>query len=263
MRTFLMAEMTMQEVRNYLQTKDTIILPYGVVEQHGAHLPLSTDCCLAEMISGILAEELECIVAPTLNYCFSGGMLPGTINIQPNHFSLVVTDIIQSLTVQGFRKIIIIAGHGGSESLDNLKESLRIAKWTNPYLHDTLILFPSLEEYSPSANKAVFEDHDYHAGYEETSLMLAYKPHLVQMDKMKTDSRELVEKMLADPDAYQKKTFLTKEKKDIPNTQQDPAITIGVMGHPEKASAEFGKKILEEVRQYMAPAVKQLLTDAK
>lgn len=257
-----MAEMTMQEVREYLKSKDTIILPYGVVEQHGAHLPLSTDCCLAEMISGILAKELECIVAPTLNYCFSGGMLPGTINIQPNHFSLVVTDIIQSLTVQGFRKIIIIAGHGGSESLDNLKESLRIAKWTNPYLHNTLILFPALEKYSPSAKKAVFEDHDYHAGYEETSLMLAYKPELVQLDKMTTDPEELVEKMLADPDAYQKKSYLTSSEEDIPNTQQDPAVTVGVMGHPEKASIEFGKRIADEIRLYMAPALKKLLHES-
>ena len=263
MRTFLMAEMTMQEVREYLKTKDTIILPYGVVEQHGCHLPLSTDCCLAEMISTILAEELQCIVAPTLNYCFSGGMLPGTINVQPNHFSLIVTDIIQSLTVQGFRKIIIIAGHGGSESLDNLKESLRIAKWTNPYLHNTLILFPSFEEYSPLAYKAVFEEHDYHAGFLETAMMLAWKPELVQMDKMCTDPAPLVEMMLQDPDAYQKKTFFTAEKKDIPNTQQNPEITIGVMGHPEKTSVEFGKLIMEEIRKYMAPALKKLLDEVK
>ena len=261
MRTVRMAEMTMQEVREYLKTKDTIILPYGVVEQHGAHLPLSTDCCLAEMISNILAEELQCIVAPTLNYCFSGGMLPGTINIQPNHFSCVVTDIIQSLAVQGFRKVIIIAGHGGSESLENLKESLRIAKWTNPYLHNITVLFPSFEEYSPLAYKAVFEDHDYHAGYLETSMMLAYKENLVQMDKMCTDPAPLLEMMLNDPDAYQKKTYLTAGKKDIPNTEQSPEITIGVMGHPEKASAAFGREVLNEIRERMAPCMKKILAE--
>lgn len=263
MKPYLMAEMTMGEVREYLKKKDTVILPYGVVEQHGNHLPLSTDCCIAEMMANLLAEGLGCIVAPTLNYCFSGGMLPGTINVQPNHFSLVVTDIIQSLAVQGFRKIVILAGHGGSESLENLKESLRIAKWTNPYLHDVLVLFPALEEYSPTARKFVFEEHDFHAGCEETSLMLAWRGDLVHMERVRTDSAPILNMMLDNPDAYQKRTFLTKEKKDIPNTEQDPRIVFGVMGHPEKSSVELGKRIMEELRKNMVPAVRKLLKGAK
>ena len=103
--------MTVEEVQAYLKKNQTIILPYALCEQHGYHLPLSTDIHLSELIGKLLAENLGCIMAPALTYCFSGGMLPGTINVKPNHFSAVVTDIMESLTVQGFRKIVIVDGN--------------------------------------------------------------------------------------------------------------------------------------------------------
>ena len=63
MRTHAMGEMTVKEVREYLKTNKTIILPYGVVEQHGFHLPLSMDIHNAEIPCYLLAEKLDCIVA--------------------------------------------------------------------------------------------------------------------------------------------------------------------------------------------------------
>ena len=66
-----MGEMTVKEVREYLKSNQTIVFPYGVVEQHGYHLPLNTDNINAENFALALAEKLDCIVAPCLNYCFS------------------------------------------------------------------------------------------------------------------------------------------------------------------------------------------------
>lgn len=259
MGMYKMAEMSLNDVREYLKTNQTIVFPYGVVEQHGHHLPLSTDIHNAEMLSEVIAEGLECMVAPTLNYCFSGGMLPGTINVKPNHFSAVVTDIIESLTVQGFRNIIIVPGHGGSESLENLRESLRIAKWMNPYLHQTNIFLISFEDYSPLAHKAVFEEQDYHSGKVETSMMMAYRPDLVHMEKLAMDEPAVAEEMRQDPDAYQERTFSTTLSEEIPSTRQRPDVKVGVMGHPELADPEFGKAILQELRDNMVPALKKAL----
>ena len=73
--------MTVEEVQAYLKKNQTIILPYALCEQHGYHLPLDTDIRNAEYTSAALAEKLDCIVAPVLNYTFSGGLLPGTINV--------------------------------------------------------------------------------------------------------------------------------------------------------------------------------------
>ena len=100
-----MGEMTVKEIREYLKHNQTIIFPYGVVEQHGYHLPLSMDIHNAEVPSFELAKKLDCIVAPTLNYCFSGGQLPGTINVRPTTFCAMVCDIVEALARMGFKNI--------------------------------------------------------------------------------------------------------------------------------------------------------------
>ena len=113
LKHYKMLDCTFPEVQEYLKTKKTVIIPYGLSEQHGAHLPLDTDVRNAEFISAKLAEKLDCLIAPTLNYTFSGGMLPGTINVKPTTFCNLVGEIIESLHLQGFRNFIIIPGHGG------------------------------------------------------------------------------------------------------------------------------------------------------
>lgn len=253
-----MGDMTVKEVRTYLKKNQTIIFPYGVVEQHGYHLPLSMDIQNAEILAYALAKELGCIVAPTLNYCFSGGTLPGTINVKPNNFSNMVCDIVESLVLQGFLNILILPGHGGSESLLHLKESLRILKWMNPDLHKAMILFLRKADYSPRAKEAIL-NHDYHAGRAETSLMLAYRASLVQTDQLEMDEPKIAEMMRNDPDAYQLRTSFTGLKAEIPNTRQRPEIKVGVMGYPEQATAEEGRLNHEETISKMVPALKNAI----
>ena len=142
MKSYRMQDMTFPEVKEYLKTNKTIIIPYALSEQHGAHLPLDVDIRNCNFVSAKLAEKLGCITAPTLNYTFSGGMLPGTINVKPNTFSNLVGEIIESLALQGFENFIIVPGHGGSESLLHLKESLRILKWLNPALKECSAPWP-------------------------------------------------------------------------------------------------------------------------
>ena len=117
---YKMLDCAFPEVQKYLETSQTVIIPYGLSEQHGAHLPLDVDIRNCDFVSAKLAEKLGCITAPTLNYTFSGGMLPGTINVKPNTFSNLVGEIIESLALQGFENFIIVPGHGGSESLLHL-----------------------------------------------------------------------------------------------------------------------------------------------
>ena len=177
MKSFRLQDRTFEEVAEYLKTNQTIILPYALSEQHGAHLPLDVDIRNADFLAAKLAERLGCLTAPTLNYTFSGGMLPGTINVKPNTFSNLVGEIIESLHTSGFRNFIILPGHGGSESLLHLKESLRILKWLNPALQDTLILLTQIWDFSPSWTK-LFDEQDYHAAWAETSLMLHWCPEV-------------------------------------------------------------------------------------
>lgn len=260
MQTVKMGEMTVDELQRYLKGNRTIILPYGVVEQHGCHLPLDTDIRNAEIMGAKLAEKLGCIVAPTLNYCFSGGMLAGTINVKPNTFSNMMGEIVESLVMQGFQNIIILPGHGGSESLQHLKESLRILKWLNPALKDTMILMVQLWSFSPTWLK-LFKARDYHAGDAETSLIKYWTPEAVR-GKITLDNPAVAEMLRDDPDSYQRRSSLTGLNEEIPFTEQRREVKIGVMGYPEKASAETGGKITEEILANAVPRLKKAVAQA-
>ncbi|MBR2374248.1 MAG: creatininase family protein [Lentisphaeria bacterium] len=262
MKSYRMQDMTFPEVKEYLKTNKTIIIPYALSEQHGAHLPLDVDIRNCNFMAAKLAEKLDCITAPTLNYTFSGGMLPGTINVKPNTFSNLVGEIIESLALQGFENFIIVPGHGGSESLLHLKESLRILKWLNPALKESLILLTQLWDFSPSWS-GLFAKQDYHAAWAETSLLLHWCPEVVRMDKLEMDEPEVAERLREDPDSYQLRESFTDMKQEIVQTSQRADVKIGVMGYPEKANAAFGAQIEQEFLANAVPAIKQALAAAE
>jgi creatinine amidohydrolase len=245
MKTVKLGELTVLELKQYLQSNQTIILPYGVVEQHGYHLPLDTDIRNAGIMGEKLAEALNCLVAPTINYCFSGGMLTGTINIKPNTFANMIGEIIESLALQGFKNIIILPGHGGSESLCHLKESLRILKWLNPALRDILIMMPQLWNFSPTWLK-LFKTQDYHAAEAETSLIKYWTPEAVR-DKIVVDKAAVAAMLRDDPDSFQKRSSLSGSKDEIVFTEQRAEVKVGVMGYPAKATVATGEKITAEI----------------
>lgn len=260
MKTVKMAEMTVLDIRNYLKTNKTILIPYGVVEQHGYHLPLDTDIRNAEVMGEKIAEKIGCIMAPTLNYCFSGGMLEGTINVKPATFCLMMGDIIESLSTQGFRNFIIVPGHGGSESLMQLKESLRILKWLNTSLHDSMILMVQLWNFSPTWLNA-FKTKDYHAGEIETSLLKYWTPEVVR-EKIAMDDPKTAEMFRQDPDAFQVRTCFSDNKDEIPTTVQYGKMKVGVMGYPERASVATGKKVTDEMVKNAGAALRKAITQA-
>ena len=262
MKSYRMQDMTFYEVKEYLKNNKTIILPYALSEQHGKHLPLDVDIRNCDFMAKALAEKLGCIIAPTLNYTFSGGMLPGTINVKPNTFSNLVGEIIESLALQGFENFIILPGHGGSESLLHLKESLRILKWLNPALKDTLILLTQIWDFSPSWTK-LFAEKDYHAAWAETSLLLHWCPEVVRMDKMELDEGEVAERLREDPDSYQLRESYTDMKQEVVQTSQRSDVKIGVMGYPEKANAQFGALIEKEFLENAVPAITSAIAAAE
>jgi creatinine amidohydrolase len=258
---YKMLDCTFPEVEEYLKTNQTIILPYALSEQHGAHLPLDVDIRNAEFISMGLAKRLNCLVAPTLNYTFSGGMLPGTINVKPNTFSNLVGEIIESLHLQGFRNFIIVPGHGGSESLLHLKESLRILKWLNPALSDAMILLTQIWDFSPTWFK-LFDEQDYHAAWAETSLLLHWCPEVVRMDKITLDEDKIAEGLRQDPDSYQLRESFTELQQEVLQTSQRAEVKIGVMGYPFEATREIGEKIHNECIELGGAVLEKAIKDA-
>ncbi|WFS00834.1 creatininase family protein [Rhizobium tumorigenes] len=130
-----------QQIEAYLKTDDRAILPLGSTEQH-AHLSLSVDSILAEKIALDAAEPLGIPVFPVLAYGITPYFLayPGTISLRQETYIRIVRDILDGLRLQGFRRILIVNGHGGNQPAgslavewmaDNTDTSVKFHNWWN------------------------------------------------------------------------------------------------------------------------------------
>jgi len=128
----MVEELTVKEIRSYLERSQSILLPVGITEQHGYHLPLCTDSLIATCMAKQAGQKLGILVAPTFTQCYSGGTLPGTINISPAVMALALGENLASLAAQGFRKFYLVLGHGGSENLNALRDVLQMLLRNNP-----------------------------------------------------------------------------------------------------------------------------------
>lgn len=253
----IMFDMTVKEVREGLKEMKTVIVPIGITEQHGYHLPLSVDIHIAAEIAVGASKLSGCFVAPPLNYAFSGGTLPGTINLSPQAYSLVLMDICRSLVVQGFKNIILLLGHGGSENTRATIDAAENFQRLDPTMEGNTVSVIYFGELSPKYMKC-FTEGDFHAGKYETSLMMHWKPEMVRMDEAKLDAPEIAHRLRTDPDSYASKCKVVDSKFVVAKLVQAPEIEVGVLGDYHGASAEFGREIAEEAVSNLAAFVKQL-----
>src|SRR3972149_1508011 len=109
--------MTWPEVRAELDAgRDTVVVPFGAVEQHGPHLPLGTDAMFGEEIGRAVAERLNAFLAPTVRVGCSRHPLAfaGTMTLEDETFHLVTRDMVKALASHGFRRIVLLPTHGGN-----------------------------------------------------------------------------------------------------------------------------------------------------
>ena len=112
--------MNWMDVESYLKNDDRCVVPVGSTEQH-AYLSLSTDNILAEKISNDAAGPLNIPVLPVMNFGHTPLFMsyPGTISLRIETLRLVIFDILDSLVTHGFKRILIVNGHGGNMPLEN------------------------------------------------------------------------------------------------------------------------------------------------
>jgi len=108
-------EMNWMQVESYLEGDDRAVVPIGSTEQH-AGLSLGVDLILSERVSVEAAEPLGVPVFPTLNYGYTPYFTayPGTVSLRLETLIALVRDVLDSLERSGFRRILLVNGHGGN-----------------------------------------------------------------------------------------------------------------------------------------------------
>lgn len=256
----VMENMTVKMVRSYLQTHRSIIVPLGVIEQHGYHLPLKTDALIATHLGRRIGERAGILVAPTIIQSFSGGGLPGTVNISPAVMSQVVSDTLLSLACQGFRNFYLWLCHGGSENARALDNALKLLLRTNPAFSDAMIALLPVWKFGRKEQgwSKALRERDWHAGWLETSLVMELEPEQVRMDEMELDPDPLLNLQIEHPDNYQRAEKVVDDPLVVPRMSQRPDIEVGVMGHPEKASPELGRLIAGDIVNCASAKISEL-----
>lgn len=114
MRAF---DVNWMDVERYLERDDRIVLPLGSVEQHG-YLSLGVDAVLSERVSVEAAGPLGVLVLPALAYGLTPyfAAYPGSPTLRPETYRSVLGDLLDSLYGQGFRRFLLVNGHGGNEA---------------------------------------------------------------------------------------------------------------------------------------------------
>jgi creatinine amidohydrolase len=115
------AELNWMQLEQYLARDDRIVLPLGSTEQH-AYLSLATDAILAERIAVEAAEPLGVPVLPVLAYGITPyfAAFPGSPSVKLDTYLSLVGELLHSLRGQGFRRFLLVNGHGGNKPVERL-----------------------------------------------------------------------------------------------------------------------------------------------
>lgn len=260
-----MEDMTVNEMEDALRKTKTVVLPVGVVEQHGYHLPLKTDTIAADELSKRAAAHMNAVVAPTIPYCYSGGELTGTINVSPQVFSLLVCDLCLEFARMGFLNVVIFLGHGGYENTEAVKGGLRLMLKRNTHLKNMCFSMVGTWELSQSWNELfnLVPEHDVHAGWAETSLIMYLRPDLVRKDIAMDDPEVCKWSRMGKLENLVEEVRIVDHPYVLPQTFMKADWKVGVTGFPERATKEFGEKICNEIVRGLADFVDLIERETK
>jgi creatinine amidohydrolase len=235
----LLEELSWPEVERTLH--DVLILPVGAVEQHGPHLPISTDTLIATAACHAASARSGAPVLPALNYTVSIGHTekwPGTFAILHETLMATVREIARWAVASGWKRLLIVNAHFGNDAplrcaVDRLR--FDFAGKLLVAVRNTWALTQSI------AARFSHDAADWHANEAETSLLLHVAPHLVR-DAHSAD----------DPDRTAGCVFPHM----VAHTSRN-----GVTGRPSEATAERGASLLAEIADALASLIHHARTE--
>jgi creatinine amidohydrolase len=243
---------------------DTVaVLPVAAIEQHGPHLPVYVDACLnagvVERTLRLLPDDLPVTFLPmqAIGKSNEHQAYPGTLTLSAETLIRLWTEIGESVHRAGIRKLVLFNSHGGQpQILDIVARDLRVRL-------DMLVVcagtwsFGSVPDQYPDSEK----QHGIHGGSNETSMMLALRPDLVQMDKAKNFEPLTMQ-------IEKEYRFLRAEGKVGFGWQTQDLSPEGACGNALDADAERGNRsldhaargfvtLLQEIHHYPIERIRQ------
>lgn len=205
---------------------DVAVLPVGSFEQHGDHLPLTTDTMIAAILAQRVSEAYSLFLLPpiTISCSHEHAAFRGTVSLSATTLLRVIEDVLDSLRTQGVHQLVIITGHGGNYALNNLAQQINA---TGP----RILVFPTGQDWDAARSKAglaTTAHDDMHGGEGETSILLKYAPEVVRASWDTADHS-------------------APDRPDLLLLGMDEYTKSGIIGQPSLASAEKGAALIEQL----------------
>lgn len=248
------SELSLRDIRAHDMSGVIAVLPIAAVEQHGPHLPLGVDAMIMEgcieRVAARLPEDLDAVFLPmqSVGVSIEHRDFPGSLWLSQETASRVLLDIAEGVAGAGVRKLVLMNAHGGNSALiSTVALELRVraallavtCSWARFGYPDGLF---SAQE----------QRHGIHGGEIETSLMLAFRPELVDMGRAKNFPPATL-------DFERDFAWLRADRPAGFGWMTQDLSPSGAMGDASKASAEKG----EATADYWATAFIELLRDVE
>lgn len=235
-------EMTWPEIKDAAAAQRVAVVPIATIEDHGLHLPVDTDLLLCATVceTAVARAADRAVLVPPINHGFSPHHLdfPGPITIGAETLIRYGVDVCKSLAHHGFRKILIVNGHGSNTPFIDVIARLTVVETGALAAAVNYWAAPGVREAAESLRESEKIGGMNHACEFETSMYLAIKPEVVDMSKA-------VHELSYRPT---KNYWTDLIAGDGPLVMMEPWSSLtesGVMGDPTKATAEKGRTLLE------------------
>jgi creatinine amidohydrolase len=168
------------------RAQNTCLLPIGIMEKHGPHLPIGNDLLNVRYVSLNAAQQEYAVVFPEYYFgqIFEAKHEPGTVAYSRDLQLDLLQETTDEMARNGCKKVIIVNGHGGNPNLLNFFAQSQLEK-----PHDYVVYVQGLSRSGPGepAHKSPRAG-DQHAGESETSVSMIARPDLVHLDRAKSES---------------------------------------------------------------------------
>lgn len=250
----LLQDLTWPEVKSLDFDWRLVLFPTGSFEQHGHHLPFTTDTDIVSAIAARIEQAMtdRVLLLPTLWPGLSTHHMhfSGTLDVPQPVYIQLITELGKSMASMGAKKVFILNGHGGNDT--PLRAALRELKTAVP---QTQFAFASYWTLAAKTLREVRESDPGgmgHACEMETSVMLYLHPERVKMDRAVRDGPTHTDEYRKADMQYGRPVYFVNEFHEVTKS--------GVMGHPELASVEKGKRFLDGIVSEVLAFVEHYLT---